>query len=128
MGGDVVSPELLEQLREALPQAQLYVGYGPTEAAIMCAAYAVPQEGGVEQRMLGYPLANTKLRLYDAAQQLAPLGVVGEVYIGGASVSRGYLGSEALTREKYDQLENGSEDVVNKYRRPAMQLAEKLFG
>lgn len=35
---------------------------------------------------------------------------------------------EALTREKYDQLENGSEDVVNKYRRPAMQLAEKLFG
>ena len=68
VGGDAVSPELLEQLREALPQAQLYVGYGPTEAAIMCAAYPVPKEGGVEQRMLGYPLANTKLRLYGTEQ------------------------------------------------------------
>src|SRR5688572_18301329 len=166
VGGDVVSPELLEQLREALPQAQLYVGYGPTEAAIMCAAYEVPKQGveqpstagaeqplkaeaeqpliggeqglkagaeqsltagakqrlGVEQRMLGYPLANTKLRLYDtvgnnvemqtgatttgnAVQQLVPVGVVGEVYIGGASVSRGYLQSEELTSEKFVELE-----------------------
>ena len=104
VGGDAVSPELLEQLRAALPQAQLYVGYGPTEAAIMCAAYAVPKTG-VEQRMLGYPLANTQLRLYDAWQQLAPVGVVGEVYIGGASVSRGYWQSEELTRAKYVELE-----------------------
>src|SRR5688572_6074807 len=158
VGGDVVSPELLEQLREALPQAQLYVGYGPTEAAIMCAAYEVPKQGGVEQRMLGYPLANTKLRLYEATQaaagsqlpgaggrdarqisevaqggkqfaqdggatdagataasedqqeahgrkQLVPVGVVGEVYIGGVSVSRGYLQSEELTSEKFVELE-----------------------
>ena len=105
VGGDAVSPELLEQLRAALPQAQLYVGYGPTEAAIMCAAYPVPKEGGVEQRMLGYPLANTQMRLYDAWQQLAPVGVVGEVYIGGASVSRGYWQSEELTRAKYVELE-----------------------
>src|SRR5687768_16177545 len=158
VGGDVVSPELLEQLREALPQAQLYVGYGPTEAAIMCVAYEVPKQGGVEQRMLGYPLANTKLRLYEATQaaagsqlpgaggrdarqsgevapggkqfapeagateagataasedqqeaqgrkQLVPVGVVGEVYIGGASVSRGYLQSEELTSEKFVELE-----------------------
>jgi acyl-coenzyme A synthetase/AMP-(fatty) acid ligase len=105
VGGDAVSPELLEQMRSALPQAQLYVGYGPTEAAIMCAAYPVPTEGGVEQRMLGYPLANTQLRLYDAWQQLVPVGVVGEVYIGGASVSRGYWQSEELTRTKYVELE-----------------------
>src|SRR5687768_18449634 len=70
--------------------------------------------------MLGYPLANTKLRLYDtvgsnvapqtgpttgnAAQQLVPVGVVGEVYIGGASVSCGYLQSEELTSEKFVEL------------------------
>src|SRR5829696_4389752 len=104
VGGDAVSPELLEQLRAACPQAQLYVGYGPTEAAIICASYEVPR-AGVEQRMLGYPLANTQLRLYDAWQQLAPVGVVGEVYIGGASVSRGYWQSEELTRAKYVELE-----------------------
>ncbi|MCA1579773.1 MAG: amino acid adenylation domain-containing protein, partial [Acidobacteria bacterium] len=105
VGGDAVSPELLAQLQTALPQAQLYVGYGPTEAAIMCAAYAVPEQAVVEQRMLGYPLANTKLRLYDAEQQLVPVGVAGELYIGGASVSRGYLQSAELTREKFVEVE-----------------------
>jgi acyl-CoA synthetase (AMP-forming)/AMP-acid ligase II len=70
VGGDAVTPELVEQLREVLPQAQLYVGYGPTEAAIMCAGYEVPGGEKVEHRMLGRPLANTKLRLYDREQQL----------------------------------------------------------
>ena len=93
VGGDAVSPELLEQLRQALPGARLYVGYGPTEAAVMCAAYEVNGAGPVEHRMLGYPLANSKLRLYDGQAQLVPVGVVGEVYIGGRSVSRGYLRS-----------------------------------
>ncbi len=105
VGGDAVPPDLLRELRGGLPEARLYVGYGPTEAAIMCAAYEVEDVGGVEHRMLGYPMANTRLRLYDRHRQLAPEGVTGELYIGGASVSRGYLNSEELTRGKYVEID-----------------------
>jgi acyl carrier protein len=55
--------------------------------------------------MIGAPFAGMRLRLYDARQQWVPAGVPGELYIGGASVSRGYLDRPELTAEKYVQVD-----------------------
>jgi acyl-CoA synthetase (AMP-forming)/AMP-acid ligase II/acyl carrier protein len=105
VGGDAVSPELLKQMRMIMPAAQIFVGYGPTEATIMCAAIEITDAYDVEHQLVGHPMGNTELRLYDSQQELVPLGVVGEIYIGGRNVSRGYLNADELTREKFVEIE-----------------------
>jgi amino acid adenylation domain-containing protein len=105
VGGDVVSPNLVAEVQQTFPAARIHVGYGPTEATIMCAACTLDRGQQVGYQLVGRPLANMKLRLYDKQQKLVPAGVAGEIYIGGAGVSRGYLNREELTREKYVEIE-----------------------
>ncbi|HEX8116041.1 MAG TPA: amino acid adenylation domain-containing protein, partial [Pyrinomonadaceae bacterium] len=100
VGGDAVAPELLRAMAETFHAARVLVGYGPTEAAIMCTIYEAPR-GGVEHQLIGRPMGNTVLRIYDRHRNLVPAGVVGELYIGGANVARGYLNRDELTREKF---------------------------
>jgi amino acid adenylation domain-containing protein len=105
VGGDAVSPELVAELSTALPQARLYVCYGPTEATIFCAAYEVTEDRKLEHQMLGHPIANAALRIYDQHKRMVPEGVVGEVYIGGPSVSRGYLNRAEINAEQFVELD-----------------------
>ena len=100
-GGDKVSPELLREMQEVFPSAQVNVGYGPTEATIMCANYPVAHGHTVEHAMIGAPMSNTVLHLFDRYGNLVPVGVPGEIYIGGAGLARGYLKRDELTREKF---------------------------
>jgi amino acid adenylation domain-containing protein/non-ribosomal peptide synthase protein (TIGR01720 family) len=101
VGGDLIPPELVAELQAAFPATQLYLGYGPTEATIICATYRVPRGQAVRAALIGSPMPNVCIRLYDRAGQLVPLGVVGEVYIGGAGVARGYLNRPDLTAERF---------------------------
>ena len=101
VGGELVSIELLEEMRKVFPFAQIHILYGPTEATIICASYQLPRDATQEHTLIGVPFKNTQIRLYDKQRQLVPVGVVGELYIGGAGISRGYLHREDLTREKY---------------------------
>ncbi|HEY0602331.1 MAG TPA: amino acid adenylation domain-containing protein, partial [Herpetosiphonaceae bacterium] len=101
IGGDAVPPDLLRQLPAVFPQAQITVLYGPTEATIICAAYTVPAAAVPERQLIGRPLPNMQLHIYDAQQRLVPIGVPGELYVAGAGVTRGYLNREALTAEKF---------------------------
>jgi amino acid adenylation domain-containing protein len=78
--------------------AELWNLYGPTETTIWSAAAPVPAEGPVP---LGAPIANTTLYVLDAAGNPAPLGVPGELFIGGAGVARGYLNRPGLTAERF---------------------------
>jgi len=73
--------------------------YGPTEATVW-ATMAQCQEGEATPP-IGRPIGNTEIFLLDANQRLAPIGVVGEVYIGGLGVSRGYLNEPGMTAERY---------------------------
>jgi amino acid adenylation domain-containing protein/non-ribosomal peptide synthase protein (TIGR01720 family) len=107
VGGDAVSPELVREMEKAFTNATVSVGYGPTEATIMCASYPVQRAQDVEHQMLGYPLANCKMLVCDSSGEVAPIGVVGEVWIGGAGVARGYLNQPELTAEKF--VVNGGE-------------------
>ncbi len=105
VGGDAVAPELVRGMRETFPRAEVFVGYGPTEAAIVCALHRMADGEEVSHQLVGRPLGNVRLRLLDAAGREVPAGVVGEIYIGGAGVARGYLNREELTRERFVELE-----------------------
>ncbi|HSU16143.1 AMP-binding protein, partial [Longimicrobium sp.] len=105
VGGDTVPPDLLAEMREIFPDAGTVVLYGPTEAAIICATYAVPAEGAVEGHPLGSPLPGVRLRVCGPRGELAPLGVPGELWISGGGVARGYLGRPELNAEKFVSIE-----------------------
>ncbi|HEX6292064.1 MAG TPA: amino acid adenylation domain-containing protein, partial [Herpetosiphonaceae bacterium] len=105
VGGDAVPPELLADAQAAFPETKLVVLYGPTEGTIICTSYAVPRDRRPARQMIGYPLPNMYVRLYDAHRQLVPIGVAGELYIGGAGVTRGYLNRPDLTAAKYVEID-----------------------
>ncbi|HZF11058.1 MAG TPA: amino acid adenylation domain-containing protein, partial [Thermoanaerobaculia bacterium] len=100
-GGDTVPSELLENLRGTFPAARVWVLYGPTEGTIVCTAHPVPPPPVPARALLGRPLAGAVLHVRDEHGELLPPGVPGELWIGGAGVTRGYLGRDDLTAEKY---------------------------
>ncbi len=100
VGGDAVPPDLLEEMREVFPAASIHVLYGPTEAAVICAAHE-SRPTDARRQWLGRPLGNAALYVLDPALQPAPVGVPGELCIGGASVARDYLGRPGQTAERW---------------------------
>ncbi|HEX2271266.1 MAG TPA: amino acid adenylation domain-containing protein, partial [Pyrinomonadaceae bacterium] len=101
VGGDVVTADLMKKMKDVFPLAQRYIGYGPTEGTIMCTNYRLSHDEIVPGDIIGKPLANMSVRLYDKEGQLVPIGIPGEIYLGGQSVARGYLGHPELTAEKF---------------------------
>ncbi len=99
VGGDAVPADLLASLAENFPQAEARVLYGPTEATILATTERIAAgSASPAARMgtaLGRPLPGVRLRVVDPSGGLAGLGVAGELWIGGAGVSRGYIGRES---------------------------------
>jgi amino acid adenylation domain-containing protein len=100
VGGDLVPINLVENIQETFV-AQIYLGYGPTESTIICTVYKVPVDGMVQRHIIGTPVSNMNLRIYDKHRNLVPVGVPGELYVGGAGVTRGYWQQDELTKERY---------------------------
>jgi amino acid adenylation domain-containing protein len=99
-GGDLVPPDLLVELGEVFPAAEVVVLYGPTEATIVCACHPVPPDAQPERTLIGRPFANVEMRLVDRWGD-APLGAPGELWIGGPGVARGYFRRDELTAERF---------------------------
>jgi amino acid adenylation domain-containing protein len=99
-GGDLVTPDLLAELRETFPAAEIVVLYGPTEATMVCTHHSVPSGAPPEGTRIGRPFANAAVRVVDRWGE-APLGVPGELWIGGAGVARGYFKRPELTAERF---------------------------
>ncbi|MEV0641138.1 amino acid adenylation domain-containing protein [Streptomyces sp. NPDC050619] len=90
----------LHRMTEHLPGLRVCFGYGPTEATVYSTAYYDPQP--LERPCpIGRPLAGTRLYLLDARMRPVPVGVAGEVYLGGASLAAGYLHRPDLTDERF---------------------------
>ncbi|HEX2091764.1 MAG TPA: amino acid adenylation domain-containing protein, partial [Longimicrobiaceae bacterium] len=100
VGGDEVPSDLLAEMQAAFPAADVHVLYGPTEGTILASSYPVPGTR-VEGRPLGRPLGNVRLYVCDARGEPVPVGVPGELWIGGAGVARDYLGQAELTAERF---------------------------
>ena len=100
-GGDLVPTDLMPDVAEVFPQARLFIGYGPTEGAVISTGYHIPAGGMGKKHIIGRPLANVNIRVYDKQNQLVPVGIAGELYLGGAGVARGYLNRAELTAEKF---------------------------
>lgn len=90
--------EITEMLKSN--QIKLINQYGPTEAHVV-SSYEVLKSEETQFPPIGKPIANTKLYIMDSAKKLVPRGAVGEIYIGGVQLSKGYLNRDELTSEKF---------------------------
>uniref|UniRef100_UPI0038B71E07 amino acid adenylation domain-containing protein n=1 Tax=Paraburkholderia sediminicola TaxID=458836 RepID=UPI0038B71E07 len=100
--GEALAPELVARVARHLPNARLYNLYGPTEAAIDVSHWRCEtRDANAVSVPIGHPIANLQLHILDVALQPLPQGAVGELYLGGAGLARGYLGRAALTAERF---------------------------
>jgi amino acid adenylation domain-containing protein len=98
VGGEALSQASWNQLRQA-ESLDVFNVYGPTECTVDATCAFLKQSGAIP--VIGRPLANTAVYILDAALQPVPLGVTGELFIGGAGVARGYLNRPELSAERF---------------------------
>jgi amino acid adenylation domain-containing protein len=101
LGGEAASWDLINLVQKHAPECQIINHYGPTETTVGVLSYRVNSLLNSDKVPLGRPLANTQVYVLDSYQQPVPIGVPGEIYIGGDSVTRGYLNRPELTAEKF---------------------------
>ena len=104
LGGEASLSEWVESLQRLAPGCTILNHYGPTEATVGVLTYRMEENQRFPRTStlpLGRPLANVQIYLLDQHLQPVPLGVQGELYIGGANLARGYLNRPALTAEQF---------------------------
>ncbi|MHC5737513.1 non-ribosomal peptide synthetase [Nostoc sp.] len=102
-GGESVSVPHVRSALKLLPRTQLIHAYGPSECTVFTCCYPIPQQiaENVESIPIGKPIGDRRVYLLDKDLHRVPIGVPGELYVGGASVARGYLNQPTLTSEKF---------------------------
>jgi amino acid adenylation domain-containing protein len=100
VGGDVLPPDHTNKVKRMLPRLKIMNVYGPTENTTYSSTFLVDREY-TENIPIGKPIANSTVFIVDKYDHLNPVGVVGELYVGGDGVARGYLNNPELTAEKF---------------------------
>jgi amino acid adenylation domain-containing protein len=102
IGGENLLAESLRFWLDYAPDTLLVNEYGPTETVVGCCVYTAPLDGPRGGSIpIGRPIANTQLYVLDPSLQPVPIGVPGELYIGGDGLARGYLDRPELTAERF---------------------------
>ncbi|WP_213764828.1 non-ribosomal peptide synthetase [Caballeronia sp. dw_19] len=97
--GEALPATLQDRALQRLPQVQLHNLYGPTEAAIDVTHWTC--QAGDPVVPIGRPIANVSTHVLDQSMNRLPVGVAGELYLGGAGIARGYLNRPGLTAERF---------------------------
>ena len=101
-GGEALNPIMLKPWKARYPQTQLINMYGITETTVHV-TYKEITEQDMESSLsnIGRPIPTLTSYIFDSEQRLVPIGVTGELYVGGEGVARGYLNREELTAERF---------------------------
>ena len=102
-GGEAASVMHIRRALKQLPDFRVVNGYGPSECTVFSSCYVAPAElpESLISLPIGKPIGDRRMYVLDAAMNVSPIGVVGEAYIAGASVARGYLRRPDLTAERF---------------------------
>ncbi|HEX6716237.1 MAG TPA: amino acid adenylation domain-containing protein, partial [Pyrinomonadaceae bacterium] len=100
-GGESLGIELMRRFYELLPQATLHHSYGPTETAIAAAEIICDRNSARSVMPIGRPPANVKLYVLNEQRQPVPIGVLGELFVGGTGLGRGYLNRPDVTAARF---------------------------
>lgn len=104
IGGDYVPTDILKEIRSVFTQACIYVLYGPTESTVFVTANYYNRDVDVTRFQgsnIGKPNSNGLIYILNKQKHLVPIGVVGEIFVGGSCLARGYLNNEKLTNDKF---------------------------
>src|SRR6185312_16566751 len=111
-----ISPEVRDFF-ERLGGSRLHNHYGPTETHVVTSLTLQGDPGGwPELPPIGRPIANTQIYVLDGRMQPVPIGVAGEIYIGGANVARGYLNRPELTEKRFVADPYSSDPLARLYK------------
>ena len=102
IGGEALSAATIDLWRKHATSTRLINEYGPTETVVGCCTYEIRStEYSGDDVPIGRPIANTQVYILDQHMQPVPIGVCGEIYIGGVGVARGYLNRADLTEQRF---------------------------
>ncbi|KAF9279675.1 hypothetical protein BGZ68_007778 [Mortierella alpina] len=103
IGGEALSGALVRRVGKLVPNATVINEYGPTEASIAALSWTYFEDGIIGEDIvpIGRPLSSKRVYILDDNGNPLPLGVAGELYLGGVGVARGYLNRPDLTSEKF---------------------------
>ncbi|SFS44387.1 non-ribosomal peptide synthetase [Marininema halotolerans] len=101
LSGEAVTKDLVEGFHRLNTTVQLDNLYGPTEATVFTTRYPLNRVENSARVPIGQPIANVEVYILDEQEKPVPIGVVGELYIAGAGLARGYLNNDELTAKKF---------------------------
>jgi non-ribosomal peptide synthetase component F len=116
VAGEACPVDLVRLHYKRLPEAVLYNEYGPTEGTVWCSVYRIPSDFEGNTVPIGRPIANMQIFILDPEQQPVPIGVAGELYIGGEGLAKGYLNRPDLTVERFGEYQWENYQAVRLYR------------
>jgi amino acid adenylation domain-containing protein len=117
VGGEALSTKIVSFWQARAPRTKLINEYGPTETVVGCCVYEISAQTSLSGSIpIGRPIANTQLYILDRYLQPVPIGVGGELHIGGAGLARGYLNRSELTAEKFIQNPYSDEPDARLYK------------
>lgn len=100
-GGDMIPPQVLEDLKEIFTEAEIFVIYGCSEISCMGCTYPVPRTEKVTKTYVGRPFENVTVRILDKKRRMVPPGISGEICFAGGGVVKGYLNQPDLSAAKF---------------------------
>ena len=101
VAGEACPPSLANRHHELLPRTKLYNEYGPTEATVWCTVHDVPSRTSASNVPIGRPIPGANIYIVDRHLRPLPIGIPGEICVGGDGVARGYLENPELTASRF---------------------------